>query len=83
MLCVWTTIHPNITVGEKPIVFYLRKVIWLVGAVLFPELIVFFAYEEWTSARETRKALNEIAKQHGKEVLSINAHVVYSLCNPS
>ncbi|KAI9697786.1 MAG: hypothetical protein M1836_004462 [Candelina mexicana] len=79
VLCVWTSIHPNVTVGEKPIVFHLRKIIWLIGAVLFPELMVFFAYEEWASAKKIQKDLNELSKQQEKQITFSMAYTFYTV----
>ena len=57
LLCVWTAVHLNVPPPESFWKWQLRKVGWLILALLAPELV---AYTAWYSLLYTRLILTEV-----------------------
>ncbi|KAI8940842.1 hypothetical protein NX059_002103 [Plenodomus lindquistii] len=63
-LCTWSAIHPNLPrIGEIEIIIFLRRVGYLLGALVVPEFFVIAAIEELSIAMKARKNLGCTLKQ--------------------
>jgi len=67
-LCVWTSIHLDIAPGRKSWENLFNRFFFMLLAMVFPELVLFYAFNEWSSVRQLCKSLNEAAKQHKSKV---------------
>lgn len=52
ILCVWTAIHPDILPNGTGRHYLLKKIEWMVYALIVPELIILRAYHQWSDARK-------------------------------
>ena len=68
VLCVWSALHLNIPASHEPFgrAFW-RNICWILAGIYAPELVVFTAWRQWSSAN----LLSEIVeKSRPKEFLS-------------
>ncbi|RAL03621.1 uncharacterized protein BO80DRAFT_423057 [Aspergillus ibericus CBS 121593] len=76
-LCIWTAMHPNVVPMRRkfPPVYY--KATLMVGAIIFPEIMMCMAIAQWRLARKVHKAWQEAWKgevdgvNNGKEWLGM------------
>lgn len=59
-LCVWTVIHLNIDPNSSTTRSVFRRLLWMVGAVFVPEIVVWSAFEQWKNARVLRDEINRL-----------------------
>lgn len=60
-LCVWKSLHLNVpAMDESDWTKYLRKVKWVLIALLAPEIVVFAGFQQWLTARHFLKRLHRI-----------------------
>lgn len=72
-LCAWTAYHPNIPKSTRSFwTKFLRRLNWVLAAVVLPELIVLFALSQCMAAWQLHKELNKI------ELLAISGEVFKS-----
>ena len=65
LVCVYTAIHMNVPpIGEKKLVFWIRKIKWVGVAILAPEIVVFTAFLQWLTARMFLAKLIKIASEN-------------------
>jgi hypothetical protein len=68
-LCVWNSVHLNISaVRENKWVTYRRKIKWVFIALLAPELLVFTAFQQWLAARKFLRELKCVQDERAPEV---------------
>ena len=68
VLCVWTAIHLNVpSYQESQISQWLRKLKWVVLAVIAPELGVYAACEQYLQAKELIGELAEKSVKNGSQ----------------
>ncbi|KAJ0422724.1 hypothetical protein BJY00DRAFT_322306 [Aspergillus carlsbadensis] len=58
-LCIWTVVHPNIIPWPRFRDQMLYKLSWLIGAVIFPEILVVVAFSQLREARAIRRSWKE------------------------
>lgn len=58
-LCVWTAVHLNIPAQGKSSRQILRKLKWLLIALLSPEVVVYTAYTQYIFARKLHRQAQE------------------------
>ena len=63
-LCVYTAVHlnvpeRNITKSKR----YLRRLKWVFCGILAPEIVVFTAWRQWSSAIKLTKEMQKLQKQ--------------------
>jgi len=64
ILCMWTSLHLNVPPsGETTFRGVLRKLLWTMLALLAPEIIVFFAWSQWMSAKRICREINKILRE--------------------
>ena len=52
ILCVWSALHLNVPQhGTKPVQSLLISIRWIITGVFAPELVVFTAWRQWSSAK--------------------------------
>lgn len=59
-LCAWTAYHPNVREKKGIWSSFSRRALWMLVAMIFPELVLFCAWEQWWTARRLRKTVNEL-----------------------
>lgn len=73
-LSVWTAVHLNVTVEQLPhekLSFFrrlnsrpaVRRLKWMLMGLLAPELVVYTAWQQWSSAREMTRKMRELLKK--------------------
>ncbi|KAF1845007.1 uncharacterized protein K460DRAFT_416340 [Cucurbitaria berberidis CBS 394.84] len=62
-LCVWTAVHLNIPKYQRTAEATRRKVLWLVTALLAPELVALVALSQWREARKLGHHVHEVYSQ--------------------
>ena len=68
VLCVWTAIHLNIPSYQESLMSqWLRKLKWVLLAIIAPELGVFTAFEQYFGAKELIGQLAEISVKNGSQ----------------
>ena len=68
VLCVWTAIHLNVpSYRESKISQWLRKLKWVLLAIIAPELGVYTACEQYFQARKLIHQLGEISAKYGNQ----------------
>jgi hypothetical protein len=61
VLCAWKSLHLNVpAMDESDLTKFLRKVKWVVIALLAPEIVVFVGFAQWVTARDFRRRLRRI-----------------------
>lgn len=63
--CVWTAVHFNTRPAQSVYVTALERLLWMIPAVVAPELVLFCALEQWIAARDLREAVNLIGGRGG------------------
>ncbi|KAK6532648.1 hypothetical protein TWF281_006829 [Arthrobotrys megalospora] len=67
-LCVWSALHLNIPPKhDQPSTYWLRVIRWVLLGVLAPELVLWAAWRQWSSARILTSEINRILEEEGKE----------------
>ncbi|KAF8856437.1 hypothetical protein BDZ45DRAFT_745482 [Acephala macrosclerotiorum] len=77
-LSVWTAVHLNITVERLPhekLSFFrrlnsqpaIRRLKWMLMGLLAPELVVYTAWQQWSSAREMTRKMQQLLKKQAEE----------------
>ena len=61
-LCAWTAYHPNVRLKSTFRKDFPRRVLWLIVAVFTPEIVLFFASEQWWAAKRLQKEVNKYVK---------------------
>lgn len=71
LLCVWSALHLNVPRQEEPLLAHFWvNIRWIITGVYAPELVVFTAWRQWSSA----KILGDLVKDlHGSEKWQIRA----------
>lgn len=59
-LCAWTAYHPNINATATEFQRFRHRTFWMITAILFPELVLFCAWQQWWAARRFQKEINSI-----------------------
>ena len=68
VLCVWTAIHLNVpSYRESTISQWLRKLKWVLLAIIAPELGVYTACEQYFQAKKLIHQLGEISVKYGNQ----------------
>ena len=68
VLCVWTAIHLNVpSYHESHISQWLRKLKWVLLAIIAPELGVYTAFEQYFQAKELIGQLAKISVKNGSQ----------------
>ena len=68
VLCVWTAIHLNVpSYHESKTSQWLRKLKWVLLAIIAPELGVYTACEQYSQARKLIHQLGEISVTNGSQ----------------
>ncbi len=67
-LCVWTSIHLDITPGRGEWLYTSDRALHMFGAMVLPEFVLFTAFNEWFAVRQLCKSLNILAKEHNASV---------------
>lgn len=63
-LCVYTAIHPNVPKqGSTYSEFLWTRIKWISVGIIAPELVVYTAWRQWTSARHLNKQLTKSKKE--------------------
>jgi hypothetical protein len=66
-LCVWTSVHLNLPSPHYTWwVQWVRKIKWLLIAVIAPEFVVFVAFLQWALASHFLDSLHQLLEKHGK-----------------
>ncbi|KAK2786288.1 hypothetical protein FQN52_007879 [Onygenales sp. PD_12] len=60
-LCVWTAVHLNIPARFSG--NYLRRTGWVIMGLLAPELVVYTAWRQWSSAKELTRQMEELLEE--------------------
>ncbi|TVY82104.1 hypothetical protein LSUE1_G004253 [Lachnellula suecica] len=77
-LCVWTAVHLNIAVEQLPhekgtfvrrlrSTSAFRRAKWVLLGLLAPELVVYTAWRQWSSAHEMTRNIHELWDEQGKK----------------
>ena len=61
-LCAWTAYHPNVRLKSTFQKDFARRVLWLIVAVVTPEVVLFIASEQWWAAKRLQKEVNKYIK---------------------
>ena len=68
VLCVWTAIHLNVpSYRESHLSQWLRKLKWVLLAIIAPELGVYTAFEQYYQAKKLIRELAEISFKIGSQ----------------
>ena len=60
-ICVWAMLHLNVPAeSDSQITLFLRRARWMVLAILAPELVLLYAGGQWTSAKRSVAAMQEL-----------------------
>ena len=60
-ICVWAMLHLNVpSQNDSQLTLTLRRVRWMILAVLAPELVMLFASGQWASARRSVAQMREL-----------------------
>ncbi|KAF8542567.1 hypothetical protein BDD12DRAFT_728609, partial [Trichophaea hybrida] len=51
-LCIWKAIHPDVIPCSKPLDRFWNRLLWLVLAAIFPEIILVIAFSQYHQAHE-------------------------------
>ncbi|KAF8250040.1 hypothetical protein K440DRAFT_542332, partial [Wilcoxina mikolae CBS 423.85] len=65
-LCIWTAVHPNILPNQKDRFRNMYKIVYMLVAAFFPEIVVAIAFNELRLARKIRR---ELSKSEYSEVV--------------
>lgn len=84
-ICTWSAVHLNVPAdGESSPAIVLRKLEWMVVAILAPEYAATNAFRDWTFAREWKNDLREWSSRQQKIVsivqAGLNFHVHIERC---
>jgi hypothetical protein len=64
-ICVFTVIHINVPLSsETQFSHFLRKIKWVIFAILAPELALATALQQWSTARALKRKLNSLSSKH-------------------
>ena len=68
VLCVWTAIHLNVpSYNESQLSQWLRKLKWVLLAIMAPELGAYTACEQYFQAKKLIRQLGEISVNNGSQ----------------
>ena len=68
VLCVWTAIHLNVpSYHESQLSQWLRKLKWVLLAIIAPEFCVYTAWEQYLEAKNLIRQLAEISVKNGSQ----------------
>ncbi|KAF2204140.1 hypothetical protein GQ43DRAFT_438217 [Delitschia confertaspora ATCC 74209] len=86
-LCAWTAYHPNVRVGASYFSQFRHRTAWMIIAILFPELVLYCAWQQWWTSRQFRDEINALGDSSYDEELasSVDNHPLDSdncLCEP-
>jgi len=59
ILCAWSAYHPNVHPNAGRVPRVARRLLWVLYAMLLPELVLFTAWDQWWTAKRLRNAVNE------------------------
>jgi hypothetical protein len=73
-LCVWTAVHLNIAVEQQPNEHWnigrkiinsnsVRRLKWVLMGLFAPELVVYAAWRQWSSAKELTQKMQALLKK--------------------
>jgi hypothetical protein len=58
--CVWTAVHFNARPAQSVYIVTLERFLWMISAIVAPELVLFCALEQWIAARDLQEVVNLI-----------------------
>lgn len=76
ILCVWSALHLNVPrQGQTSRETLLLNILWITAGIYAPELVVFTAWRQWSSARLLSKIINTTSKvDSDSEVVTQRKH---------
>ena len=63
-LCAWTAFHPNIQFVDSTFWALLRRLRWMLVAIVLPEAVLFSACSQWWAAKDLRDQINRLGQQN-------------------
>lgn len=61
-LCAWTAYHPNVHAHRSEWKVLSHRATWMLIAVLFPEVVLWCAWEQWWAARKLGNEINVLGE---------------------
>lgn len=71
-LCAWTAFHPNVPCKQSNIRFMISRSQWMLIAIIFPEVVLFTAWDQWWAARSLKYEINRLGQAKITESLPTN-----------
>jgi hypothetical protein len=62
-LCAWTAYHPNVIADIGQWRKLAKRVLWMVIAVLVPEIVLWCAWEQWWTSRRLMRVVEDLGEK--------------------
>jgi hypothetical protein len=62
-LCAWTAYHPNVYAHRAGWKIFSHRITWMLVAVLFPEIVLWCAWEQWWAAKSLERKINALGER--------------------
>jgi hypothetical protein len=72
-LCAWTAYHPNVYAHRAGWKILSHRITWMLVAVLFPEVVLWCAWEQWWAAKSLERNISVLGER-AFDGVGLNGH---------